>query len=128
MPLKKTRVTDRTVPVKFDLVLRNDGTGEIETETVCPMVRSLSYDRWQQLFPPGSDNASPDKEVLARQLSEVVADLDIVDDQGMPFAPTIENLRTIDMPVLSQYSEAILSFFVPVKTTLTKSDGSSSDS
>jgi len=128
VPLNKSRVTDRTVPVKFSLILRNDETGEVETEEVCPKVRSLSYVRWQQLFPPDTNGASPDKEVLARQLSEVVADLDIVDDDGNPLAPTIENLKTIDMPVLSQYSEAILRFFVPKSATSTKNGSSSSDS
>jgi hypothetical protein len=128
MPIKKSKVTDRTVPVKFTLILRNDETGAIEQEEVCPKVRSLSYERWQQLFPPNGNGAEPDKEILARQLSEVVADLDIVDDEGQPFTPTIENLKTIDMPVLSQYSEAILRFFVPTKEGLIVNAAPSRDS
>lgn len=115
MPIKKSKVTDRTSAVTFDLVLRNDETGEVETEKVCAKVRSLSYERWQKLFNPDSNAGVEAKEVLAAQLSEIVADLDIVDDNGNPFAPTVENLRTIDMPILTQYSEAILSFFVPQK-------------
>jgi hypothetical protein len=128
MSLNKSRVTDRTVPVKFTLILRNDHTGEVETEEVCPKVRSLSYERWQQLFPPDRNGASQDKETLARQLSEVVADLDIVDDDKNPFPPTIENLKTIDMPILTQYSEAILRFFVPATSSSTESAPSTSDS
>lgn len=128
MPLNKSRVTDRTAAVKFALILRNEETGEVETEEVCPKVRSLSYERWQQLFPPDSNGANPDKETLARQLSEVVVDLDITDDDGNPFSPTIENLKTIDMPVLTQYSEAILRFFVPANSNWKKSVPASNDS
>jgi len=128
MSLNKSRVIDRTVPVKFTLILRNDQTGEVETEEVCPKVRSLSYERWQQLFPPDRNGTSPDRGTLARQLSEVVADLDITDDDGNAFPPTIENLKTIDMPVLTQYSEAILRFFVPANSSSRESEPASNGS
>jgi hypothetical protein len=128
MPLNKSRVTERTASVKFTLVLRNEETGEVETEEVCPTVRSLSYERWQQIFPPEEASSEATTDRLARQLADVVVDLDIVGDDGAPFAPTIENLKTIDMPVLSQYSEAILRFFVPNAKDLKSRQSTSSTS
>jgi len=127
MSLEKKRITDRTVPVPFTLILRNDETGEVETEEVCPKVRSLSYERWQQLFPNGVNSNGADPGKLARQLSEIVADWDMVDD-GAPYQPSVEDLKAFDMPILSQYSEAILLFFVPDTNDLKKKQSPSSDS
>jgi hypothetical protein len=62
---------------------------------------------------------SEDKDILARQLSEVVLDLDLVEDDGVtPKAITLEYLKTLDLGFLKDVARAIYDRAFPEKKEL----------
>lgn len=99
MKLSATRKT-RTAEI-------NLGDGQSFTITY----RSFSPDEWDRL----EEDTADEKWRVAIQLSKLLVSTGLEDDDDSPIAPTVENLRRIESPILTAMLRAIVGTTLPKK-------------
>lgn len=73
--------------------------------------RSFSPEEWDRM----DKEAKDEKWALVKELSTLLVSTGLEDDNGNPIAPTEENLRQIETPILRAMLTAILSTTLPKK-------------
>lgn len=98
MSVKLSSLQNQLHEVKVTVKVKE--TGEERNETLTVRYKPLTLRKIREIKEQGEDN-------IARQLSAIIVDLDLIDEQGTKIQPTVEVLENLDLDFLRSVASAI---------------------